>query len=107
MTDCNLKYTRHENVEPIFSDLSKCVKENNCCPDCEGDNIWITIATGANYPDFEFIGSVLQDIIRDHLQFTDEVIRHARASINFVEAKLKIKNIDILDDHHFVGVHVR
>ena len=32
-----------------------------CGTECGCGNIWVTVATGANYPDFDFIGSVLQD----------------------------------------------
>ena len=33
---------------------------------CGYGNIWITVGTGTNYPDFNFIGSVLQVIICGH-----------------------------------------
>ena len=112
---CNKEYIRTENVEPLFSDLYKCEEKLGCqgkrCHECGSEcgcgNIWVTVATGANYPSFEFIGDVLQDIIKDHLQFTDDVLTKARNEINKVEEVIKTQNVDILDDHHYVGVHVR
>ena len=88
------------------------MKENNCkdkeCPNCFQGHIWITKTGGTNFPKLQFIGSVLQDIIRDHLQFTHEVISKAKASIHDVETKLKLQNNnENLVDQKYVGVHVR
>ena len=76
------------------------------CP-APSASLWVTVATGANYPDFGFLGPVLAPIIRDHLQFTDEVTAAARAVLGAVEDTLREKGVDLLDDHHFVAVHVR
>jgi len=115
-TDCHMDYMRHVDVEPLFSDLYKCVTQDGCtgkrCTmsdlQCGYGNIWITVGTGTNYPDFNFIGSVLQEIIQDHLQFTDHIISRALASMNNVETQLmQKKNVQTLYNHHHVGVHVR
>ena len=87
-----------------FSEAEKCVRESSCK---DQGHIWITKAVGANYPNFKFIGSVLQDIIRDHLQFTDEVISQAKTSIQNVKTKLQLQSNDTLSDQLYVGVHVR
>ena len=67
----------------------------------------MTVATGANYPHFGFVGPVLRDVIRDHLQFTEEIMNTARGIIRAVERQVRVNRVDLLDDHHFVGVHVR
>ena len=53
--------------------------------------------TGANTPNFDFIGDVLEDIIRDHLQFSDQVLEQARDAIRQASC----------DGQTYVGVHVR
>ena len=114
--DCDKTYFRWENVESGFSDMYKCAQEHGCvgkrCWDCAEQcgcgNIWVTIATGANYPDFQFIGDVLPDIIRHHLQFTDEILDTARSVIRNHHLMMQLRRDDELpDDHHYVGVHVR
>ena len=95
-----------------LSEFESCLRENSCkdkeCSICYQGHIWITKTGGTNFPQLQFIGSVLQDIIRDHLQFTDEVISKAKASIHEVETNLKLQNNDEnLGDQKYVGVHVR
>ena len=50
----------------------------------------------------------MQEIIQDHLQFTDHIISRALASMSNVETQLmQKKNVQTLYNHHHVGVHVR
>ena len=77
------------------------------CRACECSSLWVTVATGANYPHFGFVGPVLRDVIQDHLQFTEEIMDTARGVIRSVERQIRVNRVDLLDDHHFVGVHVR
>merc|ERR1712098_267947 len=100
-TDWHLNYNKIKHMKKS-RDVEKCTKENSC-----RGHIWITRTGGANYPNVEFIGSVLQDIIRDHLQFTDEVINQAKSSIYNAEKKLQLQNNGYIGDHQYVGVHVR
>ena len=74
------------------------------CPSCHQGHIWIK--KPASHPNLKMIGSVLEDIIRDHLQFTDKVISKARTSMHNVEKKIRLQNND-LRDIQYVGVHVR
>ena len=99
--DCGLDFRREENVEPLFSELQKCSNDASC--ETSKKSVWVTKATGANYPDFSFIGDVLPDIIRHHLQFTDKVDGEAREA---VESVVLQRNIEA-DLHMTVGVHVR
>ena len=107
---CDKEYMRVNNVEPFFSDFLECAENHQCegksCLACSGacacTNIWVTIATGANYPDFKFIGNVLDDIIKYHLQFTEKVNNNAKAVIKSVALAM-----DSLEDMVYVGVHVR
>ena len=69
--------------------------------------MWVSLATGANYPHFGFVGPVLRDVLRDRLQFTDEIMETVRGVIRAVERRVRVNRLDLLDDHHFVGVHVR
>ena len=99
--DCGLDFRREENVEPLFSELQKCSNDASC--ETSKKSVWVTKATGANYPDFSFIGDVLPDIIRHHLQFTDKVDGEAR---EVVERVVLQRNVEA-DLHMTVGVHVR
>ena len=99
--DCGLDFRREENVEPLFSQLQKCASDAGC--EASKKSVWVTKATGANYPDFSFIGDVLPDIIRHHLQFTDKVDGEAR---EVVESVVLQRNVEA-DLHMTVGVHVR
>ena len=107
---CGKEYLRFGNVEPLFSDLYDCAEKHGCagknCLACSGGctctNIWVTVATGANFPYFRFIGSVLDDIIKYHLQFTQAVAEAAKEVIKTVgEATGR------LEDMVYIGVHVR
>ena len=101
--DCGLDLRREDNVEPLFTQLLQCASNESC--EVSQKSVWVTKGTGANYPDFSFIGDVLPDIIRDHLQFTDEVDSEAR---DVVEVVISERNIDIETQLHVtVGVHVR
>ena len=100
--DCGLDIRREEDVEPLFSELLQCEQDSQCRSRSRR-SVWITRATGANYPLFSFIRDVLPDIIRDHLQFTDHVNREAR---DVVEAAVSQRNIED-NNHRTVGVHVR
>ena len=87
-------------------------RDHGClsCRDCEAcdcSSLWVTVATGANFPHFGFVGPVLRDVIQDHLQFTEEIMETARGIIRSVKRQVRISRVDLLDDHHFVGVHVR
>ena len=99
--DCGLDFRREENVEPLFSELYKCAGDASC--NLTERSIWVTVAGGANYPDFSFMGDVLPDIIRHHLQFTDQVAGEAR---EVVEEVVLQRNIEA-ELHMTVGVHVR
>ena len=99
--DCGLDFRREENVEPLFSELYKCASDASC--NLTERSIWVTVAGGANYPDFSFMGDVLPDIIRHHLQFTDQVAGEAR---EVVEGVVLQRNIEA-ELHLMVGVHVR
>ena len=57
---------------------------------------------GANYLDLSFVGDVLEDIIKHHLQFRDDIINAAVDTIDNVA-----RNISADHDTLFVGVHVR
>ena len=102
---------RSENVEPMFSNMLRCAEKQGCvgkrCWDCAEQcgcgSVWITVAGGANYPDFHFMGDILPQIIRDHLQFTDQVLDTARSVIRLAHNT----EDELDDDHHYVGVHVR
>ena len=101
--DCGLTFRRADNVEPLFSELVECVRN----PDCQlsKESVWVTTATGANYPHFSFIGDVLPDIILHHLQFTDQVEGEAR---QVVDEAITQRKVDIEKDLHLlVAVHVR
>ena len=112
---CYRWFQLSEFFKADLSEIEICLRENNCkdkmCPICYHGNIWITKTGGTNFPKLHFIGSVLQDIIRDHLQFTDEVIHKAKASILDVETKLQLRNknenLGENFDQKYVGVHVR
>ena len=103
-----------EELEECVAKKSEpgCLNEEECSltvddVPCEDGSVWITLGGGANFPYFPFIGSVLQDIVKDHLQFTDEIIQQAEASMKYVETKVKLKKINKNIKYHFVGVHVR
>ena len=99
--DCGLDFRREENVEPLFSELQKCASNAGC--EASKKSVWVTKATGANYPDFSFMGDVLPDIIRHHLQFTDKVDGEAREVVENVVLQRNVQ----ADLHMTVGVHVR
>ena len=107
---CDKEYLRVANVEPLFSDLYDCADKHGCagknCLACSGGctctNIWVTVATGANFPYFRFIGSVLDDIIKYHLQFTETVSGAAKQIIKTVGDAL-----GSLEEIKYIGVHVR
>ena len=107
---CDKEYMRVNNIEPYFSDFQECAEKHECvgksCLSCSGacpcGNIWVTSAVGANYPDFKFIGSVLDDIIKYHLQFTEKVNNQAKEVLKSVALAF-----DNLDDMVYVGIHVR
>lgn len=108
--DCEKEYLRVSNVKTVFSDLYKCAQQHGCdgksCLACSGEclctNIWVTTATGANFPYFNFIGSVLDSVIKHHLQFTDSVSYGASEVVRSVAMAT-----DSLVDMVYIGVHVR
>ena len=106
--DCGTPYLRDVDVV-LFTSLAQCAKSSRArgpqCSQCPQCSLWVTIGTGANYPLFSFIGDILPEIIRRHLQFQDQVDDEAREAL---EAAARQRKVDIETSlHMMVGVHVR
>ena len=106
--DCGTPYLRDVDVV-LFTSLAQCAKSSRArgpqCSKCPQCSLWVTMGTGANYPLFSFIGDILPEIIRRHLQFQDRVDDEAREA---VEAAARQRKVDIETSlHMMVGVHVR
>jgi len=107
---CNKHFLRETHLQPFITEQLACAYKNECvgksCLHCKGSclctNLWVTEAGGANYLDLSFVGDVLQDVIKYHLQFNDDITDKAKNVINNVANMIEAE-VNTM----FVGVHVR
>jgi len=104
---CGKLFTRLPHLQPTLGEQMTCAARENCTNSCLGcigrclcDNLWVTVATGANYLDLQLAAELLPTIIQRHLQFQPAVLAGAAAVIASVAATVGPGAL-------FVGVHVR